>query len=326
MLVVFGHVARGIANAGITSPHYAHATIDQLLYSFHMPLFFFLSGIVFLPSLNKYGRLQTILRKVDSLLYPYLVWSLIQGSVEVLLSRYTNNSLDFHGVLSHLLVPRAQFWFLYALFFVSIAATLLYWSNQRWNRYLVLLGSVLIFQNNQFAVGIPPLLYVSRYLVYFAIGVSFANFITDHRRHTTIMMLCSGAFLILVHAFAANGFAETFAGYPEQGFVDSQGFRLIMAVVAIVFVLGVSTTISGGFGGAVARMGQASLAIYLMHILTGSGVRILLQHALGVHDFWTHLIVGTTAGTLLPMVALYAINRWQLHFLLQPPAWLRVAG
>lgn len=44
VLVVYGHVVRGLLNAGILQDAEFHGLVDSVIYSFHMPLFFFLSG------------------------------------------------------------------------------------------------------------------------------------------------------------------------------------------------------------------------------------------------------------------------------------------
>ncbi|WP_373565573.1 acyltransferase family protein, partial [Klebsiella pneumoniae] len=77
-------------------------------------------------SLDKKGKTSFVISKIDTIVYPYVIWSLLQGMVEVLLSRYTNNPSSLGDVLSLFTHPRAQFWFLYALFMVFVLATLLY--------------------------------------------------------------------------------------------------------------------------------------------------------------------------------------------------------
>jgi len=46
----------------------------------------------------------------------------------------------------------------------------------------------------------------------------------------------------------------------------------------------------------VAVLGRHSLEIYLLHILVGSGVRIVLQNFMGVTNPIVHLVVGTLLG------------------------------
>ncbi|WP_273212125.1 acyltransferase family protein [Runella zeae] len=48
---------------------------SKWIYSFHMPLFFFVSGVLFIP--DKYKCLTFIVRKLRTLLIPYLFFSLI---------------------------------------------------------------------------------------------------------------------------------------------------------------------------------------------------------------------------------------------------------
>lgn len=45
ILVVFGHVNRGLYSAGIQLSGSSYLLTDSIIYSFHMPLFFFLSGL-----------------------------------------------------------------------------------------------------------------------------------------------------------------------------------------------------------------------------------------------------------------------------------------
>ncbi len=48
LLVVYGHVARGLFNANIDMPTAFYHMADSVVYSFHMPLFFFLSELQFI--------------------------------------------------------------------------------------------------------------------------------------------------------------------------------------------------------------------------------------------------------------------------------------
>lgn len=48
ILVVYGHVARGLFNSGISVPLNLYHLLDSIVNTFHMPLFFFLSGLFFI--------------------------------------------------------------------------------------------------------------------------------------------------------------------------------------------------------------------------------------------------------------------------------------
>ncbi|MDZ1963948.1 acyltransferase family protein, partial [Klebsiella pneumoniae] len=72
ILVVFGHANRGLYSSGIyISPEIYHY-LDNVIYSFHMPLFFFLSGLFFVrESANK----QVISSQADSLIKISRIWA-----------------------------------------------------------------------------------------------------------------------------------------------------------------------------------------------------------------------------------------------------------
>jgi len=52
-LVVFGHTLRGLVNSSILETSTIVVSIDQWIYSFHMPLFFYLSGLFIERSASK---------------------------------------------------------------------------------------------------------------------------------------------------------------------------------------------------------------------------------------------------------------------------------
>ncbi|MEY8214537.1 MAG: acyltransferase family protein, partial [Colwellia sp.] len=49
-LVVYGHVSRGLVSAGLMADSTLYQYADSVIYSFHMPLFFFLSGLFLVSS------------------------------------------------------------------------------------------------------------------------------------------------------------------------------------------------------------------------------------------------------------------------------------
>ena len=126
ILVVYGHVIRGIFKAGLPIDTDFYRLSDSIVYSFHMPLFFALSGLFFYKSLSKRGVAGLIGSKIDTVIYPYLIWSIIQGVIEASLSSYTNGNVTYREVFSLLWQPRAQFWFLYALFIIFVVASVLF--------------------------------------------------------------------------------------------------------------------------------------------------------------------------------------------------------
>ncbi|WP_323807842.1 acyltransferase family protein [Klebsiella pneumoniae] len=89
-------------------------------------LFFLFIWIVFIESISGKSKKKFISGKFKSIFYPYAVWSILQGCIEVILSNYTNSKTTLLSVLSFPFHPRAQFWFLYALLLIFILSCIIY--------------------------------------------------------------------------------------------------------------------------------------------------------------------------------------------------------
>src|SRR6266511_3040172 len=76
ILVVVGHAIRGLLEARILTETASVQYVDTWIYSFHMPLFFFLTGLFIARSAEKKTLPHFIFDKVATLAYPYFVWSI----------------------------------------------------------------------------------------------------------------------------------------------------------------------------------------------------------------------------------------------------------
>ena len=99
-----------------------------------------------------------------------------------------------------------------------------------------------------------------------------------------------------------------------------RGFEaLVLAIISILFVVSASALLSRTSNKALAFIGASSMAIYLMHILAGSGVRVVLSKFLGINDVVVHLLFGCLAGLLLPLLAVFVINWLNIQYLFSAP-------
>ena len=173
LLVVYGHMARGIYRAKLGLNEELFNFFDSLIYSFHMPLFFMLSGIFFLTSVNKRTTKKFIILKIDTLIYPFVIWSVIQGSVQVLFSSQANSVIDIKDVFSMFWQPQQQMWYLYCLFVVSAIFAFLHKLNLINLKYLIPLFFVLyISQLYDFRL----LMYITKYGIYFLLGMAIQQY------------------------------------------------------------------------------------------------------------------------------------------------------
>lgn len=309
LLVVYGHVVRGLIKAGLGIHLPELNLIDAIIYGFHMPLFFFLSGYLFIQSTQRWGRKKLFFNKIDTILYVYIIWSLIQGAVEVMLSGYTNAGIDSASVLSLLWEPRAHFWFLYALFFIFIFSILF----KGWivkNIIFTFICSILILfflpLTHIAAIDLP-----AHFLTFFIFGMLSKQ----NAKYLNTNKWMMATYLVL------SVFTFTLASSIPQGDIIN---RTVMFVYSLSCILLLSSfcMLLGDKCSFVMRVGQASLAIYLIHIIVGSGARIALNKFLGIQNFYILLPAGLIASVLFPMLLWNYAKRGYVKFLFSSPCKL----
>lgn len=304
LLVVYGHVARGLMSAGIHLPETFFHTVDSVAYTFHMPLFFFLSGLFFRHSIRRRGRGRFVLSKIDTVVYPYLLWSIIQGLIEVLMSRYTNGGASLKDVLSILWQPRAQFWFLYALFMVFVLAAVVYVRDAGLLAIMLWLVSIALYLGQDTLPLVFNLGFVWRNFTFIAFGVLFSMYM--ERGGVPLLekaMLPLGVILVGAEYYFHEILNLTFKQYGA--------WTLALALLGVLFVSSLSMRLArAGLMKGMIALGQASMAIYLMHTIAASGVRVVLQKFAGMHDPWSHLALGFVLGVCLPWLAYELLRKF----------------
>lgn len=311
ILVVYGHVARGIYNAGIEIPFELYLLADSVVYSFHMPLFFFLSGLFFYNSLLKKGGVGLIGSKIDVIVYPYIIWSIAQGVIEAFLSAYTNGEVAYSEVFTLLWSPRAQFWFLYALFIIFCVAMVIFSIFSKKMAIVVFGLSIILYLYPTILPDYLVFRFISDNIVYFVLGIIFSIYFSSAKLSKPIIV---GFFFtgFIIFQFIFHDFLSL--TYLDRGVVS-----LLLACISIFFVVSLSSWVALKPNNFFIFIGTSSMAIYLMHILAGSGVRVVLDTVMGVDSFVIHLIFGCFMGLFLPMLALMIINKLNISYLFSAP-------
>ena len=114
---------QALKDAGIDVSSYLHLEHANIFFfSFRMPLFFLVSGVFIGASLAKRGFNALLENKSKTILYPYFLWGIIQISIQIIFSAFANSNKSFTDYTYLLYVPREveQFWYLYALFNVTV--------------------------------------------------------------------------------------------------------------------------------------------------------------------------------------------------------------
>ena len=108
-------------------PGEAALTLDRVLYLFHLSTFAYLSGLFVRRTVERDGPRKVVVRRTTLLLWLYLLWTVIQGSVRVAASSVSNTAITVQDVL-RVWIPEGQLWFLpwlvaVALFMENLDAT-----------------------------------------------------------------------------------------------------------------------------------------------------------------------------------------------------------
>ena len=322
LLVVFGHVLSGVKLAGLEmDPRFFRWTWDAI-YSFHIPLFFYLSGLFFPHSWQRRGLRSVLLSKVDTLVYPYVLWSLLQGLLQVAMSQHVNNPVTLGEVFSLLWHPRQEFWFLYALFFVYLYVCLLYLVLPSRLRWILLVAAVVFyFLRGPIRHSGPFITYPAWYLVYFLAG-ALLHSVTSHITARPVRWLAISVVVFAGATLLSHWLAQT-VEYGQSNPAISAG-NLLGAASGTVLTVCVSVLLANRDVRLMARLGRWSLQIYLLHTIAAGAARVVLQKTLGIESVPLHLVVGTVVGMAAPVVFVYLLERWKIPGLFAPPPRLQL--
>ena len=298
--VVLGHVIRGLFNANIIPiDNKFWSMVDQSIYLFHMPLFFFIAGIFFKDSVLKKGFWGITKRNILVLLVPMIAWSYLQFGLQYLAASSANSIVTFNDFLYAPLPPKAQFWFLWALFKITLVVGLILIVNKRSQAILVFLSIsalALTFTPTIFVVSILGM-DVIKHLPYFVLGViGVGNLVESIKAKTWLLLLL---FLITISI-------SLIVNIPNEAikFIFSTILVLIVFKISLNFSVPYQDKTRGCMQTHAIFIGMNSMIIYLAHVIFQASYRALLLH-FKVDAITPHIIGGVLSGLLFPILLIY---------------------
>jgi fucose 4-O-acetylase-like acetyltransferase len=295
ILVVVGHAIRGLLDARILIGTAPVQCIDTWIYSFHMPLFFFLTGLFIARSAEKDTLAHFMFDKVATLAYPYFVWSTITILLKTALGPLPNTPRSLRDLPQILYHPIEQYWFLYTLFVLSIGFKLLY-SNR--TTFWFFLAAAIVIHPDATPLRLDSKVFddVREYAIYFAIGAAVGSI---HLRH--IDNLGSGALASIAIAGLTSAAGRILL--PQDGLYP------VFATLGICGGCAMAVLISRSkFASTFQYLGRHSLEIYVAHTMASAGIRVFLV-SVHVNSPFIHLVAGIVAGLLAPIALAVALKR-----------------
>lgn len=298
VLVVFGHVLGGLIPPGLFADGPLARWMSYTLYTFHMPLFFFLAGLNVEHSLQR-GIRPFLASKGWTIAYPYVLWSLIQGGIIIALSRNANIPLTTDDLAAIWYRPMGQFWFLYALMICHLLAALV---RSRAAMLAVAAVGLIVFLLLPVR---PDLALTLHHLPFYVVGIVAAR--------TLISWHPSPRSGWLLFAAIAMAFAAAIAiGGPLSGFDANGAASLPACILGIAGMVVFCKLLDDRSFGWLAVVGVMSMTIYVLHILAGAGTRMALQKMHVPAWPWLYLLGCTAAGVAGPMIAHVMLQRFNL--------------
>ena len=304
IFVVAGHVLGGLQASGIVEDSYKYKFIESWLYTFHMPLFFFISGLFVRRSVQK-SLPMFVLDKAGVLVYPYFIWSILQGMLDT--SHYVNHPLPLIELMKIPYEPINQFWFLYTLFVIMIIYGVFFQIFSSSISFFVL--AILCFIVEQ--AGLNSIQWtvahdVGAFLVYFGAGVAIAQTSILARLakqgNAALLAVCIGGYAGVTIGVATHSAHQAifWAGWAMAG---------IIATVSLAILI--SRSAKFGF---IKLWGLLSLEIYVAHVMAAAAIRIVLQRVFGISSPSLHLLLGIAVGMYAPIVLAYVCQRVGLPY------------
>jgi len=317
ILVAVGHALGGIIDSpmGIGATGLRQAFF--VIYSFHMPLFFMLSGALVARRIerNLGGFAQGLL--ID-LVWPYFLWSVIQFTVIYALGSLANRPINalWPTFMALPYVPISQFWFLYALFVLHLLAIF----GVRFLGRDGFLLACLALKPLGMLVAMPVVLRLTaNQAPWYGIGVFLAaqglsKLAIKHPALVRLFVMPGAAIVLILAALAktatfvpaadiATAAAPALAGLAWNPIVFPAG---LLGALAVIGIAGFGL---GPIGRLLGYLGRRSMAIFILHIMGIAGARIVLTRIFGITDVTIILPVIVLIGLTGPVVVFELVAR-----------------
>lgn len=307
-------IARAIAIILVAIGHFVvepmptfYKGLHDIIYTFHMPLFMFVSGFLSITTMNRYSYGSFLKKKFYRLLIPYFVMSIIIITIKLLSESHlkVEHPVTINDYFEILWLPKAGYflWFIFALWWMMVIIP--FFNTPRKRLLLLILSIPLHLLSGEFTT-VFCLSQTASYAIYFSAGMVM----NDCLKRVPIRKICMVSFFcfpVLAGLFVSNIY----------GVLNCNNFlmsilNLITALTGIGFTIAISNSIEK-FGiekikTVLLSVSGASYIIYLIHTTCmGFAKSILFKlHFLNEYDnsflnySLAELIVPIFAGGVVP--------------------------
>ena len=298
VLVTLGHLANSFIDAQIVTDTRFLSAFVQVIYHFHVYIFFFCSGYLFqarfcMTDTRALWR-KRVIRSIDFAI-PYVVFSFVTYAIKIVMGSDVNTPVEepfFDILLNH---PINQMWYLYAAIFITLLTPVC-----RTKKSLFLMLALSIVGK---VISMIPTFRVHRLIgyllqneIWYVLGMLFfakKNVIKD-----AYLAFLSIPFVILCYAELQFKISHPIGDVTMTltGVLATVGFfRMLSSVRPKEFAI-------------CHYLSKYMLQIYLLHTICAAGIRIILIK-LGITAIFPHLIFGLIFSFIIPIFMAYIANK-----------------
>lgn len=293
ILVVMGHA---LANNG-----YKDNSLYNLIYSFHMPLFFCISGFVTMyacklcvdSNINDYGKY--IYKKFIAIMLPCLFWSLIVNPF-FFCSFYDISA--FKMALKTTIIDNGGYWFLPCLFLLHLIFSIWRWIANRIikkNHFLIDILLLLILWGGVITIStIDYMRSVSSYFIPFFFGVMISKY--DKLRAIVLNNKYVYACSFILFCLIAGLFGHNIMG------IMNKIVKLLTGLLAIPLLFNFFSNykFTQVVENSLSIIGKYTLIIYLLHFVFVEEIPLPIN--LGI---WCQIIVFGVISFLISCTCIF---------------------
>lgn len=333
-------IAKGLGMMTIIWGHIMYAGISNaIVYAFHIPLYFFLSGLVF--SRERYASFgEFVMKRVKGLLFPYIIFSFLTWVLWAAFAYVSHAQVNSYWMpllqtfiaqgSDGYLIHNVPLWFVTCLFVVEVAYYYLWqlkdWANMLFCIALAILGYVLVNDVEAFDfTTLPWSIEVAMMAIpFYAAG----NMLLKHLGHEKILGFVKkhGLATVAIVVLTAIGiyFGAKYNGAPSMGHANlgANPFvfygTAILGIVAFMGIcIGLSFIQSGGVLSYIKWFGKNSFRVMALHNPIKGVVMIVVAKLCGIVTGTINSSAGYAAVTFVLTVLVTTVVVWLIGWFLQ---------
>ena len=288
VLVILGHALQ------FNIDDYQHVFLFRFIYSFHMPLFFLISG--YLTFKRRYDGVL-IQKRAMQLLIPFVAWACLLPFLE-------NGVFNFKRSCNALLYPDNGLWFLYNLFVYCVVFNLSERFARRGLRQeilfifsIVLLYLAMIVFRGQFNCS-----QLCWFLPFFAMGYYWHKYEFEISGMLTVLL--GGVYLAMMPFWMMRE-TPLFYQWIDFGSAFSYGYRYVVQILGAAFFFILGKRLLTIHIPVLQELGTMTLGIYAFQFVVLHHLGQLLK----IENKTTIIIIETIAGVAICYIVVRIVQR-----------------